>query len=92
MKSPPVKQNWLERAIDIHKFHTSQCRDESNWTIEKTAKALNRSIGSISQDLLLASWIKTHEKQLKRFTSARDALEFVRSKRREIRLEEIDYD
>lgn len=90
MRAPPIKQSWLDRAVDIHRFHVQQCRDESNWTIEKTAKALNRSIGSISQDLLLASWLKTHEKQLRRFSSMRDALEFVRSRRREIRLEEIN--
>lgn len=90
MKAPPVKQNWLERAVDIHKFHIQQCKDESNWTIEKTAKALNRSIGSVSQDLLIASWLKTHEKQLKRFNSMREALAFVRSKQKEMRLEEID--
>ena len=88
MKSPPVKQSWLDRAIDIHRFHISQLKDESGWTIEKTAKALNRSIGSVSQDLLLASWVKTHEKQLKRCSSMRDALVFVRLKQREMRLEE----
>lgn len=90
MKSPPVKQSWIERAIDIHKFHISQCKDDPSWTQEKTAIALNRSMGSIAQDLMLASWLKTHEKQLKRFTNQRDALEFVRSKRKEIQLEEVD--
>lgn len=88
MRAIPVKLNWLDRAIEIHKFHINQLRDEPDWTIEKTAKALNRSIGSISQDLLIVSWLKTHEKQLKRFDSMREALAFVRSRKREMRLEE----
>ena len=81
-----VKLNWLDRAIQVAKFHTSQMKEEPRWTIEKTAVALNRSIGSVSQDLLLASWSKTHEKQLKRFTCMKDALAFVRSKAREMRM------
>jgi hypothetical protein len=90
MKSPPVKQHWVTKCIDIHNFHVSQLRSESNWTVEKTAKALCRSVGSVSQDLLLASWLKTHEKQLKRFRNAKDALEFVRSRKKEMRIQELE--
>lgn len=90
MKSPPVKQNWVTKCIDIHNFHVSQIRAEPAWTVEKTAKALCRSIGSVSQDLLLASWLKTHEKQLKRYRNAKDALEFVRGKKREMKSQELE--
>lgn len=90
MKPPPIKQGWIERAVDIHRFHVHQLRDEPNWTIEKTARALNRSIGSVSQDLLIARWLRTHEKQLKRCSSMRDAIAWVRSKSREMRLEDIE--
>lgn len=54
-----------------------------------TAKCLNRSIGSVSQYLMLASWLKTHEKQLKRFKNAKDALEFVRNKKKEMNTQEL---
>lgn len=87
MNSPPVKQDWITRAVEVNRFHIQQCKDESSWTIAKTAASLNRSIGSVSQDIKLASWLKTHEKQLRRFKSMRNALEFVRSKEREMRLE-----
>ena len=90
MKSPPVKQHWIAKCIDIHNFHVAQLRNEQSWTIEKTAKILCRSIGSVSQDLLLASWLKTHEKQLRRFRSAKDALEFIRAKRKEMKIQELD--
>jgi len=90
MKAPPVKAHWIQRAVDIHNFHVSQLKAESNWTVDKTAKALNRSIGSVSQDLLLASWLKTHEKQLRRFSSAKDALEFIRNRKKEMNTQELD--
>ena len=89
LKSPPVKPNWLDRAIEIHRFHISLCKEDSSWTIAKTAQALNRSLGSVSQDLLLASWTKTHEKQLRRFSSMKDALAFVKSKQKEMKLQEV---
>ena len=90
MKSPPVKQHWISKCIDIHNFHVAQVKSESNWTVEKTAKVLCRSVGSVSQDLLLASWLKTHEKQLKKYKNAKDALEFVRGKKKEMRTQELD--
>jgi hypothetical protein len=86
---PPVKLNWLDRAIQTHNFHVLQMKDEIGWTVAKTATALNRSFGSVAQDLLLASWSKTHEKQLRKFSSMKDALEFVREKQREMKLEEL---
>jgi len=90
MKAPPVKQHWISKCIDIHNFHVAQIKSEPNWTVEKTAKVLCRSVGSVSQDLLLASWLKTHEKQLKRYKNAKDALEFVRGKKKEMRTQELD--
>lgn len=86
MKAPPIKPTWIERAIEIRHFHVQCCKDDSKWTVAKTAQALNRSIGSVSQDLLIASFLKTHEKQLKRCSSMRDALAYVRSIQREMEL------
>lgn len=83
MRVVPIKLNWLDRAVHTHNYHVLRCREESNHTLEKTATELNRSIGSISQDLLIASWAKTHEKQLRRCDSMKDALEFIRDKKRE---------
>lgn len=90
MKSPPVKPHWVDKCIEIHNFHVSQLKNERSWTVEKTAKSLNRSVGSICQDLTLASWLRTHEKQLRRFRTAKDALEFVRNKKKEMKTQELD--
>lgn len=81
-----VKQDWLTRAVEINKFHVQQLKDEEDWTLQQTAKLLNRSLGSVSQDLLIAHWAKTHERQLKACRSMRDALEWIHRKQREMRL------
>lgn len=85
----PSKDHWLDRAIKVYNFHVFQCKHEKCWTILKTAEALNRSIGSVSQDITLASWSKTHDKQLRRFKSMRMALDYVKNKEKE-RLKEIE--
>ncbi len=90
MKSPPIKSHWIDRAVDVHNFHVQQVRSEPSWTINKTAKVLCRSLGSVSQDLLLASWLKTHEKVLRRFSNAKDALEFIRMKKKEMKTQDLE--
>ena len=89
MRHLPVKVDWLQIAVEIYNFHSSQLRDDPKWTVAKTADALNRSFGSVSQYLLIASWSRSHEKQLKRFNSMKDALAFVREKEREMRTGEL---
>lgn len=90
MKAPPIKQDWITTCIDIHNFHVSQVKAEPNWTIEKTATSLCRSVGSVSQNLLLASWFRTHEKQLRKFRNCKDAIEFIRAKKREMKTQGIE--
>lgn len=87
---PPIKLNWIDRAAQVHSYHISQCKSEQNWTIEKTARELNRSIGSVAQDLMIASWLKTHEKQLRRYRNMKDALDFIRDKKNEQKLSDLD--
>ncbi len=84
-----AKSHWFDRAIEIRQFHITKLKDNASWTVEKTAIELNRSIGSVSQDLLIATWAKTHEKQLRRCTSMRDALSFIKDKKKAQMLDEI---
>lgn len=81
-------KHWIIRVLKTHEFHINRCRERSDWTVGETATALNRSHGSISEDLLLASFLKTHEIQLSRMSTMRDALEFVRKKKKEMKLAE----
>lgn len=87
-----AKADWLDRAVQIYNYHIGLCKSEKAWTIEKTAISLNRSVGSISQNLTIASWTRTHEKQLRRFHSMRDALEYIKEKKAEMKHQEIDLD
>lgn len=87
---PPVKLDWLDNAIEIHKFHIAKLKDNPSWTVEKTALSLNRSLGAISQYILLGSWVKTHERQLRHCVTMRDALKFIRAKQYEMRITEIE--
>lgn len=87
-----AKLGWLDRAVQVYNYHIGLCKSEKAWTIEKTAKSLNRSVGSVSQDITVASWTKTHEKQLRRFRSMRDALDYIREKKSEMKHQEIDLD
>jgi hypothetical protein len=82
---------WIERAKETYKFHRSRLiSQDGDWNITKTSKALKRSLGSICEDLLIATWCKTDEKQIEKFEYAYEALEFIRKKQKEIDLAEID--
>lgn len=85
-----VRLSWLDRAVQVYNYHAKLCKDDKGWTIEKTAGMLNRSVGSVSQDITVAQWVETHEKQLRRFHSMRDALEYIREKKAEMRGRQIE--
>jgi len=84
-KGPPKKYNWLELALEIHSFHINQLKSNKTQTIRQTAADLNRSLGSVSQSITIGSWYKTHEKQLKRFNSLKEAMNFIRDRNYEQR-------
>ena len=81
---------WLERAKETYKIHRARLMSTDDWTLAKTAKLLRRSIGPISEDLLIARWCKTHEKHLENFKYAYEAIEFIKKKKREQETEEIE--
>jgi hypothetical protein len=85
-----LQPKWLDRAKDTYKFHRSHLISTEDWTLTKTAKALRRSLGSICEDILIAKWCRTHENQILKFEYARDALEFIRKKQKELNTAEID--
>jgi hypothetical protein len=85
-----VRLGWLDRAVQVYNYHANLCKENKEWTIEKTANMLNRSVGSVSQDITVAQWVPTHGKHLRRFHSMRDALEYIREKKREMRGREIE--
>lgn len=81
---------FIQRAKETYSFHREKCLSHDNWTLGMTSRALRRSSGSVSEDLLIARWCKTHEKQIEKFTYSYEALEFIRNKQREVDLGELE--
>lgn len=84
------KYDWLQRAKETYNFHIRNKADNEDWTLKDTAKRLRRSIGSISEDLLIASWYKSNRKQLEKFEYCYEALAFIRKKEKEQEYEELE--
>lgn len=80
------QQEWIKKAIATHIFHVTKARDNPAWKLANTAKYLRRSIGSVSQDILIARWLRTHEEEIKSFEFAKDALAWIREYQRTINL------
>ena len=87
MKQPP---EWIEKAKETYRFHRSKLLSNSSWRTKDTAKVLRRAVGSVSEDLLIARWLKTHETQIEKFEYIYEALEFIREKKEEQKLRELD--
>ena len=86
----PEKKTWIEVSLSIYKFHITKLKDNSSWRIEDTARELKRSLGAVSQYLAIASWFKTHENQLRRCDTMKEAVAFIKKHKRELMLKEIE--
>ncbi len=80
-----VKLDWIERVKRVAEYHATRCRDNPKQTLEDTAKELNRSQGRISQDIMLAQWMRTHPR-VEKFKNPSQALEYIRAKKKEMKL------
>lgn len=79
LKSP----DYAIKAKEIHSFHISKRRELEGWTLELSAEKLNISIGSLSEYLLIAKWLKTHEDEiLRKCDSKRQVLAFIHTAER----------
>lgn len=76
---------WVERVKHVAIIHASHLKENSKWTIDDTAKELNRSKGRISEDLMLARYMRTHPR-VETFRVVQDALEYCRKIKREQKL------
>jgi hypothetical protein len=79
------KLTWQERVQITERVHKSHLVENAKWRLEDTAKELLRSEGRVSEDLLLASWMKTDPK-VERFKFVQEALDYVRKKKQEMRV------
>lgn len=77
---------WITRARQTYAFHKDKLKSDPKWNLCKTAQALRRAIGPISEDIMIAKWLKTHEVQISRFKYQYEALAFIQSKKRDMEL------
>ena len=85
-----MQPKFIKKAKETYSYHRSKLLEDDKWTTIKTAKALRRSIGSISEDLLIARWCRSHENQLEKFLFTYEALDWIREKIAEQKKEEIE--
>lgn len=81
---------YLIKAKQTYEFHRSKLVENSAWRISDSARVLRRSIGSISEDLLIARWSRSHETKLAELEYAYQALKFIRQKEKDRDMEEIE--
>lgn len=85
-----AQPKWLEKAKITYKYHRDKMLSNDDWTVTMTARALRRAYGSIAEDLLIARWCRSHEKELEKFVYAYQALEFIREKKKEQERQGLD--
>ena len=90
MTGPARKIDWLDRAKETYHFHSKNKREHGRWGIKDTAKLLGRSFGSVSQDLTMVSWWRSHPTQMEKFDYAQDALEFIKMKKSQLAAQDIE--
>jgi hypothetical protein len=81
---------FIKKAKETYAYHRDKLMSNDKWTTVMTAKLLRRSLGSVSEDLLIARWCRTHEKQLEGFLFTYEALDWIREKQKEKEKEEIE--
>jgi hypothetical protein len=79
------KPTWQERARQTATYYKELLRTDKQITIEMVAFRLRRSKGSVAEDILIASWFETHP-DITKFPCQKDALEFIRVKKHEMRV------
>jgi len=84
---PSIKPSWLEKAEDTLRFHRQQLQSHERWKESDTASALNRASGSVSEDLKIARWLKTHREVIEGFKFAKEALKWIKEEERKRELE-----
>lgn len=80
-----MNHSWQDRVRGTAIFHKNCLRDNHKHTIRDTAELLDRSIGSITEDLLLSSWMETHS-AVEEFSTMYEALEYIREKKLQMKI------
>lgn len=74
------KQHWLDRCIATNNFHAEAIKADPNWQYRNTADELGRSLGSISNDIKIARYLKDrrYSDKIRTFKKVSYAMEFIK--------------
>lgn len=84
------EQKWLLRAKETYKYHRERLLGDDKWTLTQTATILRRSLGGVSEDILIARYHKKHPIEIDKFDYAYEALKWIRDVQKASSLEEIE--
>jgi len=88
MVDKPVQLTWQERVKQVELYHYSRIKENIKHRLEDTARELNRSKGRVSEDLQLATYMKTHPR-VETFSTVTDALDYIKTCKRRMRLGDV---
>jgi hypothetical protein len=84
-----TEKEWITKALETQKIHLSNLKADVRWRLQDTARLLGYSIGNVSQDLLIAKWLRIDD-SVKKFEYARDALSYIKTKERKLKLDRLN--
>lgn len=79
-----VPLTFIEKAIEVARYHRAKKKENKKWTMTDTAETLNISVGAVSEELLIASWLRTHEDEIQKLPNRHEALRWIRNKKSQI--------
>lgn len=72
----PRKPQWKHQVKSIEAFHLFQMVNEKDWSIRKTSKMLNRSLGGVSEDLRLSHALRIYP-EVNDISTRIDAMDYL---------------
>ncbi len=79
---------YLLKARETYNFHRGKLIEDASWRVVDTARALKRSVGSISEDLKIAKAAREFPK-LEKIKTAYEALKLIREHEKQTDIDEI---
>jgi hypothetical protein len=74
---------WQERAKATYECHLRFKKSNTRWTIRDTAHFLDRSYGSVNDDINIMNWSRSHPKVLDS-DSIQNAINLIKKKKKEM--------
>lgn len=90
MNNEHQRPEWIDKAIAVHNVHVVRLKSNPQWRLSDTAKLLHKSIGFTCEYVKAAQWLRSHSRQLSKFESFKDAMDFIKEKELELITMEID--